>query len=336
MCLLAVRSRESRQHAPDLKLDGRRVARVLAQSAEVTLHAGCCLALLKGLRPVGEFSVPKQQPAFAVLQEHHRDFHLSIEAWIQFIFQPTADHLANLEEETDIAILDDFDDNLLNRLQTRIRELEGRLNDAYRQNGWDDVQPLDPTAMPARAPWELMMACVALENHFGGKDSSNAGNRVSGAYFGYQDSTDRLEASMTDKGDMLSHLKTFISDHSSEWSVSDGESPRGATELYGGFPRMTFCTLDETQKEPSIVLGFTAASWSPNSKPLRDWATESRKESLKRYKGCQILGRRKRAVDTLRQSERQHGGWSQTHMIEAVRDFRDTEQLKPFGQASIV
>lgn len=176
------------------------------------------------------------------------------------------------------------------------------------------------------------MACVALENHFGGKDSSNAGNRVSGAYFGYQDSTDRLEASMTDKGDMLSHLKTFISDHSSEWSVSDGESPRGATELYGGFPRMTFCTLDETQKEPSIVLGFTAASWSPNSKPLRDWATESRKESLKRYKGCQILGRRKRAVDTLRQSERQHGGWSQTHMIEAVRDFRDTEQLKPFGQ----
>lgn len=153
MCLLAVRSRESRQHAPDLKLDGRRVARVLAQSAEVTLHAGCCLALLKGLRPVGEFSVPKQQPAFAVLQEHHRDFHLSIEAWIQFIFQPTADHLANLEEETDIAILDDFDDNLLNRLQTRIRELEGRLNDAYRQNGWDDVQPLDPTAMPARAPW---------------------------------------------------------------------------------------------------------------------------------------------------------------------------------------
>ncbi|KAL8975091.1 MAG: hypothetical protein Q9197_000670 [Variospora fuerteventurae] len=131
---------------------------------------------------------------------------------------------------------------------------------------------------------------------------------------------------------MLSHLRTFVRDCQDKWKVMDEGKPRSKGELFGGFPRMTFCSLDDTQKEPRIVLGFTAASWSSNSKPLEDWATASRNKSLGPYKDCGFPKRRERAVDTLLQCESKEGRWSQTRMIEAIRDFRDTEQLKPFGQ----
>ncbi|KAL9014043.1 MAG: hypothetical protein Q9173_001293 [Seirophora scorigena] len=311
MCLLTVRSHESRQQAPDLKLTERPARTVLVQSAEVTLHAGCCLALLRGLRPLGDFNIPKQQPAFAVLREHYRDFYRSIQAWIQFIFQPTANYLAELGGKG-IGTLAAPDDNLRIRLGTRISELERRLNDAHAQYQWDDVQPLDRTAMPARSPWELMIACIALENQFGS-------------------STDRLQASITGKGDMLSHLRIFIRDTSSEWDVGDGKSPGSRAKLYGGFPRMTFCTLDTTQKQPKIVLGFTAASWSVHSTPLRKWAKECRDESLAPYREGSFLDRRERAVKALKERERADGKWNQEVMTATVECFRLKENLKPFG-----
>lgn len=147
MCLLTVRNHDSYQPPPDLGLK-RGKAAVLRQSAEVALNAECCLALVKGLRPREDFSIAEDQPAFAVLQEHYRDFYRSIQAWIQFIFEPTADHLAPLEGSASAR-----SSQLSSKLESGIEELQRRLDEVHAEYHWDDVQPLDRTEMPARSPW---------------------------------------------------------------------------------------------------------------------------------------------------------------------------------------
>ncbi|KAL8653805.1 MAG: hypothetical protein Q9210_001887, partial [Variospora velana] len=137
---------------------------------------------------------------------------------------------------------------------------------------------------------------------------------------------------MTDSDDMLNHLRTFARACPDDWKVIDEANPRSKGELFGGFPRMTFCTLDKTQKQPKIVLGFTAASWSVHSKPLRKWGKQCRDESLAPYREGSFLDRRERAVEALTGREIEDGGWNQGQMTATVDGFRTREGLKPFGQ----
>lgn len=106
----------------------------------------------------------------------------------------------------------------------------------------------------------------------------------------------------------------------------DGKGPP-----FGGFPRMTFFTLD-SKDEPTIVLGFTASSWSSRSKPLRNWAIKARDASLDPYKDHPFLERRRRALAALPKVSGAPNQWSPADIERAIKTQRQAEGLKPFGQ----
>ncbi|KAL8840303.1 MAG: hypothetical protein Q9170_001387 [Blastenia crenularia] len=225
---------------------------------------------------------------------------------MRFIFQPTADFLSTLD-----GLLPDSFVGIREGFETCLVKLQTGLDNACSSNEWDVVispdQMTDETTMPARSPWELIIACVALENQFG-------------------NGTDRLQARFIDKGDMFGRLRDSI------------QGIAKIRNLYGGFPRMTFCTLDETRKEPTIVLGFTAASWSNSSGPLQAWAKKARGDSLVPYRNRTFLVHRANAVTQLRAVETKVkatlglDAWDPTRIQTKIERLRDLGNLKPFGQ----
>ncbi|KAL8840029.1 MAG: hypothetical protein Q9170_001513 [Blastenia crenularia] len=152
MYLLSIRGPDSIQTVPDLKLAGMENSQVLRQAEEVLFNAECCVALLAGLRPLEDFSVPKEHGAFAVLRRQYRGFYHSIQAYVRYIFIPTADHLNGMDEMD--RFLEEKASDVSKSLKSCITTLRQGLeapNDKGGQRG--EVELPDTGEMLARSPW---------------------------------------------------------------------------------------------------------------------------------------------------------------------------------------
>ncbi|KAL8711400.1 MAG: hypothetical protein Q9225_007129 [Loekoesia sp. 1 TL-2023] len=313
MFLRTLRHRGSFCKPPSLSLQHRCEKNIENIIQEVELSTKYCAALLKDLPALQAPGGGKSTSFFDKLRQEYQGACQAVQGYSQYIFKPTSRKAFETDKQNPSIR------NACRRLGEHIQDLDGTLEGIHKQYGWSKMKPLEK--MPARSPWEAVVSCIALQEIFGGR-SPNRGIAAERA-----DRIKAFEARLVDKTLHLSNIRRVV-DAREEEKEKEKEKQK-YDKVRGGAPRMTFCMLNESEKEkePIIVLGFTAPAW--RNADLRDWAVEQRGQEIARYRDGTCISRRKEAIQKLGDIKNE---WSKQRLTSTVDTFRQHHKLRPYGE----